>query len=164
MPSHYLNQCWVIVNWTLWNKVQWNFNQNTKLFIQKNASENIVCEMASILSRGRWVKEFLTLFLSQSVWRTGDPVALKLEGSTLTYSLANVFSVMDALTCVNRTTTWRSWRLKSPANRLFVQPWHRLKTKEISKLPITDTLWAEAMGDRWITCTLYSFWLLPRGH
>ena len=30
------NQCWVIVNWTLLNKLQWNFNQNTKLFIHKN--------------------------------------------------------------------------------------------------------------------------------
>ena len=33
------NQCWVIVNWTIREKFQWNFNQNTKLFIQKNASE-----------------------------------------------------------------------------------------------------------------------------
>ena len=32
-----------------------NFNQNTTLFIHENASENIVCEMAAILSRGRWV-------------------------------------------------------------------------------------------------------------
>ena len=55
-PSHYLNQCWVIVNWTLWNKLQWNFNQNTKLFIPENASENIDCEMAAILSRPQCVK------------------------------------------------------------------------------------------------------------
>ena len=51
-PSQYLNQCWVTVNWTLRNKLQWNFNQTTKLFIHKNASENIVCEKAAILSRG----------------------------------------------------------------------------------------------------------------
>ena len=31
-------------------------NQNIKLFIHKNVSENIVCEMAAILSRGRWFK------------------------------------------------------------------------------------------------------------
>ena len=37
------------------NKLQWNFNQNTKLFIHENASEKIVCEMVAILSRGRWV-------------------------------------------------------------------------------------------------------------
>ena len=30
-PSHYLNQCCLIVNWT----IQWNFNQNTKFFIYK---------------------------------------------------------------------------------------------------------------------------------
>ena len=34
------------------NKLQWNFNQNGKLFIHGNASEYIVCEMAAILSRG----------------------------------------------------------------------------------------------------------------
>ena len=26
-PSHYLNQCWNIVDWTLRNKLQWNFNK-----------------------------------------------------------------------------------------------------------------------------------------
>ena len=52
VPSHYLNQCWVIVNWTLRNKFQWNCYQNTKLFIHENVSENIICEMAAILSRG----------------------------------------------------------------------------------------------------------------
>ena len=30
-------------------------NQNTKFFINENASENIACEMAAILSRGRGV-------------------------------------------------------------------------------------------------------------
>ena len=30
-------------------------NQNTKISINENASENIVCEMAAILCRGRWV-------------------------------------------------------------------------------------------------------------
>ena len=50
MSRHYLNQCWVIVNWTLWDKFQWNFNQNAKLFIHENASEYIVCDMAAIFS------------------------------------------------------------------------------------------------------------------
>ena len=51
-PSHYLNQCWVIGNWTPRNKLQWIFNQNIKLFRRINGSENIVFEMADILSRG----------------------------------------------------------------------------------------------------------------
>ena len=58
-PSHYLNQCWAIINWTLRDKLQWNFNQNTKHFIHKNASENIVFEMAAILSRGDELKTCL---------------------------------------------------------------------------------------------------------
>ena len=56
MPSHYLNDCWVIVNWTLRNNLQWNFDQNTKLSIHENASENIVCEMAAVLSKEWSVK------------------------------------------------------------------------------------------------------------
>ena len=31
-PSHYLNQCWNIVNWTLRNKLQWNLNGETHIF------------------------------------------------------------------------------------------------------------------------------------
>ena len=34
-PSHYLNQCWNIVNWTLSNKLQWNFNRNSNIFFKK---------------------------------------------------------------------------------------------------------------------------------
>ena len=29
-PSHYMNQCWLIVNWTPVNKLQWNLNHNTR--------------------------------------------------------------------------------------------------------------------------------------
>ena len=55
-PSHYLNQCWNIVNWTLWNKFQWNFNRNSKIFIHENEIESVVCEMAAILSRPQCVR------------------------------------------------------------------------------------------------------------
>ena len=34
------------------NKHQWNFNQNTKLFIHENATDNIACHEVAILSRG----------------------------------------------------------------------------------------------------------------
>ena len=69
-------------NWTLVNKLQWNSNQNTKLFIHKNAFENVVCDMAGTLSRERWVNTmrqrqngrhfadaiFKYIFLNQNVW------------------------------------------------------------------------------------------------
>ena len=46
--DNYLNQCWNIVNCALRNKLQWNFNLNSNIFMQENAFENVVCEMASI--------------------------------------------------------------------------------------------------------------------
>ena len=50
-PSHYLNQCWNIANCTRSNKLHWNLNQNSYIFIQENAFENVICKMAAILSR-----------------------------------------------------------------------------------------------------------------
>ena len=55
-PSHYLNQCWNIVNWTLRNKLQWTFNRNYNIFIHENAIESVVCEMVTILSRPQCVE------------------------------------------------------------------------------------------------------------
>ena len=54
MPSHHLNQWWDIVNWTLRNKLQWNFNRNSYIFI-KNAFESVVCKISAILSRPQCV-------------------------------------------------------------------------------------------------------------
>ena len=36
-PSHFLTQCWFIVNWTIRNNLKKNFNQITTIFIQENA-------------------------------------------------------------------------------------------------------------------------------
>ena len=47
-PSHYLNECWVIVNWTPRNKPRWNFIQNKKLYIHENVSKSITCEIMAI--------------------------------------------------------------------------------------------------------------------
>ena len=54
-PSHYLNQSWNIIYWTFRNKHQWIFDQNSNIFIQENAFENVVCEMAVILPRPQCV-------------------------------------------------------------------------------------------------------------
>ena len=42
---------WNIANWTLANKLQRHFYWNSNIFIQENAFENVVCQMAAILSR-----------------------------------------------------------------------------------------------------------------
>ena len=45
---NYYLKIWNIVNWNPGNKLQWNFSQNSNIFIQENTFENVVCEMASI--------------------------------------------------------------------------------------------------------------------
>ena len=67
-PSHYLNQYWDIVNWTLRNKLQWNFNRNSYIFIQENAFQNVVWKMAAILSRPQCVKTELHV---KGLWFVG---------------------------------------------------------------------------------------------
>ena len=64
MSSHYLNQCWDIVNWTHRNKLQWNFNQNSWIFFPENALEYSVWKMAAILSRPQCFKVIM-----RSKWR-----------------------------------------------------------------------------------------------
>ena len=59
-------------HWTLRNKLQWNFNLNSNIFIQENALQNVVWEMASIflfrpqcvdicITQPQWVKLFKPL-------------------------------------------------------------------------------------------------------
>ena len=52
-------QWWYIVNWNLKNKLKGNYNRNSNIFIQENAFENLVCEMAAILSRPQCVKKMI---------------------------------------------------------------------------------------------------------
>ena len=73
----YLNQCWNIVNWTVMNKLQWNFNVNSYILIQENAFENVGCEMASILSRPQCVNTLL-LFNEYTVPQRCNEVGIPL--------------------------------------------------------------------------------------
>ena len=67
VPSHYLNQGWVIVNWTFTNKFRWDSNQNITKCIHEIAYENIVCVIASILPRA----EELIIVCKQGVISSG---------------------------------------------------------------------------------------------
>ena len=49
------------------NKIQWIFNRNTNLFIHENASQNIVCQKAAILSRGRWVNSLAPVIFGSNI-------------------------------------------------------------------------------------------------
>ena len=51
-----------IIGWdnrlALPNIFQWKFNQNTTIFIEENAFENVLCEIAYIMPRSQCVKDF----------------------------------------------------------------------------------------------------------
>ena len=59
----YLKQWWNTINSNLGNKVKGNLKQNWYVFIHEYAFENIVCELAGILSRSQCVKVIYTLSL-----------------------------------------------------------------------------------------------------
>ena len=56
VPSHYLNQCWLIVNWTPENSFHWNINQSKTNSIQENVLEDVVWKTAVILFLPQRVK------------------------------------------------------------------------------------------------------------
>ena len=67
-----MNQCCPIVNLILRNRLQWNFNLNTKLFVHKNAPENVFYEISVMLAWGgeliRSIWSKCTPFLAWSLW------------------------------------------------------------------------------------------------
>ena len=48
-PSHYLNQLWCIVNWTLRNKRWWDLNQHMMVTTENYAFGNVSCKTSAIL-------------------------------------------------------------------------------------------------------------------
>ena len=74
-PSHYLNQCWNIINWTHGNKLQWNLNRNLYIFIHENAFETVIRKLAPILSRPQFNASSVTIYWhcnshTSHVWKT----------------------------------------------------------------------------------------------
>ena len=59
VPSHYLKHCWVIVDWIIRNKFQWNFDKNTKTFHSQKCSWKD-CLLNS--GQGRWVNQTASPF------------------------------------------------------------------------------------------------------
>ena len=68
-PSHFLNQCWFISNWTLVNKLQWNCFRNLYIFVHENAFANVVWRRATILSASMyWIKSTGTWPRNELQW------------------------------------------------------------------------------------------------
>ena len=77
--SIYLNQCWNIVNWTVRNKFQWNFDKKLHIFIQVNAFENVVCKIAESPEGKMRTRGYLRIFVNDHQRRaaTGEYLTQK---------------------------------------------------------------------------------------
>ena len=70
------------------NKLEWNLSQDRKLFIHENASENIVCEMAAILSRRRWVKRCTSSLITATAKVDSNPTTRDSHQPDLSFNWA----------------------------------------------------------------------------
>ena len=61
-PSHYLNQCWLIISEVLLHSQESNFPGNTHDIYLSDVLENFICKIAATYPRGQWVKETLGHF------------------------------------------------------------------------------------------------------
>ena len=71
VPSHYLNQCWLIVSWRnlseIWIKIQWFFIQGLlRNCIWKHHHNVDICKVAAILFQPQFVN---SLGPSDAIWR-----------------------------------------------------------------------------------------------
>ena len=98
VSSHYQNQCWNIVTChsNLRNKLQWNFERSSYIFIQENAFENVIWKTAAILSCPQCV-EVLSMYHSMSYWQTYTQHLThwgKDKMADISQTFSNVFSWM----------------------------------------------------------------------
>ena len=55
-PSHYLNQCWLIINEVQWHSYQGNYTRDASTINHKNLFENYMSKMSFKIPRGQWIK------------------------------------------------------------------------------------------------------------
>ena len=108
------------------NKLQWNLNENSKLFIHENAFENSICEMAAILSRGRWVNQH------QSHTKQHVYMPLQLLGvNILLYSISQHTGII--LTWLDQNTPlkliWKKTTQKTKHLSMHVSAWDQIRRR-----------------------------------
>ena len=96
-------------NWTLGNKLQWNLNWNSYIFIQEIIFENVVWKMTAILSRPQCVKPLISgnFLRVDNFWHSfeiffqncNQSIYLYIVSSTepLTYVFIKMIKVLDEI-------------------------------------------------------------------
>ena len=127
-PSHYLNQCWVIVNWTLMNKLQWNFNQNTKLSFTK---------MHLKISSAKWRPFCPREMESKNSYKTAHSSSMRTSMECLSNALVKILTLLNTLVKILPT---RFNLYKSAIGTHFT---NRLQVHYPNHVKYVMLLWAE---------------------
>ena len=66
-PSHYLNQCWLMISGVLWHSADSNFTENTQDVYFWNELEIYKFETNQTLPRCQWVKRMVQISLATGI-------------------------------------------------------------------------------------------------
>ena len=115
-PSHHLNQCYHIVNWTNRNKLQWNVNRNSHIITEGNAFVSVVCDLANIVSP--WWRHLMETFSTLLTYCAGNsPVTGEFPAQRpVTWSFAVFF---DRRLNQQLSKQWRRRWFETPSRSLW---------------------------------------------
>ena len=148
VPSHYLNQCWNIVNWDPGNKLQWNINQNSWIFIQENPSQNVVWKMAAILSRPQCVNwtmapHFSEISITYNISRAHSSIVVDFAQSLSSYSYWGICVMVSVVVKQH----WHIRRVDTQIARLMGPTWDPSGADRTQVGPMLSP-WT-LLGSRW---------------
>ena len=153
-PSHYLNQCWDIVKWTLRNKLQWNFNQNSNIFIQENAFESVSWEMAAILSWSQCVNSLAPGKFEWNFWYIILQIISVIDGWGISCELAlrwMSLSLTDDKSTLVQVMAW----CRQAASHYLSQCWPRY----LSPYGVTRPQWVNSRAVSWLSWLIHRTWM-----
>ena len=117
-PSYYLKQCRNIVNWILRNKLKWNLNQNSYIFIQENAFENVFCKMTAILYQPQCVNKTKNPPSCQVLWHSSMLNEKVATGNLQWHGWMNLQPVAQTC-CKQQGQLWHSHHGRVPLDENF---------------------------------------------
>ena len=116
-PSHYLHQCWLVVNGTLRNKVQWSFNPKLNIIIDeivfwrcRRPKWRPSCLSLNVLN----IWSCTTAELTYQFWysNTGNSKADFACTQDMDFETNSMFTKLNISSCTTAEQTYQFWYSK----------------------------------------------------
>ena len=130
-PSHYLNQCWLMISEVLWHSPDSNFTESTQNIYRWNEFEIYSFETVVKFPRGQWVKHGA---------HRGQPISQP-HGWAMGY----------LLWIVERILTFQQDQIL--ISKRHPQPWSH---RQLNLALIEDNPYLNLMGELWVICCHYA--------